>query len=82
MVTATRRRRRATVATKPAAAATEEKKLLKPSQVGTRLNIGKTQVYALMNSGRLAYVDCGERCRRVEPEVLEKFIADQTVTAS
>jgi len=47
--------------------------LLKPEQVAIRLNIAKSYVYRLMQTGEIPVVRIGKACR-VRPQDLEEYI--------
>jgi len=47
--------------------------LLKPKEVAERLNISRSQAYALIRTGLIPNLRFG-RCVRVRPEDLEEFI--------
>ena len=53
-----------------------ETRLLRATDVATRLNISRSQAFALMRSGELPSVKFG-RCTRCRPEDLEAFIASR-----
>jgi excisionase family DNA binding protein len=49
--------------------------LLKGNDVAERLNISRSQAFAMMRNGNIPTVRFGERCVRVRPEDLEAFIS-------
>lgn len=61
--------------TKKKKPAEDDGRLLDVDKVLLMLDIGMTNLYALMKSGELPYVDLGRRCRRFDPADVKAFIA-------
>ena len=58
-----------------------EKMLLKPSEVGQILGIGRSLVYELIASGQIPSVRLG-RCIRVPAESLQRWLSDKESSQS
>lgn len=57
-------------------------KLLKVVQVCEMLNLSRSSIYALMDSGRLEYHRMGKgNCRRIALAAVEKYLAECVVPA-
>lgn len=58
--------------------AEEASPLLKADDVATRLRVSRSQAYALIEAGDIAYVRIGHRSVRVTEQALADYIATRT----